>query len=409
VQPRLTLTKQTVNLEVHNHNHPLSPPLPAQQQKTNPLPLYSPGKLGKLARRFSCVLAWLGWTRFFNSHHHHNISSLSSTIHHIHHPAGSRLHHLATHGIPTHSASPPWTLQQQDDAVWQGPHSSAPHIYKSFLLEDMNDMVRMGYWEVLPYSVVHGMMYLKLAPSGVVLQRDFCPCPIMDYTYNGVNAATLDVALTHAMKFGSSLQCILQQLAYRNLAYELPLMAKINLADGYNRIPLSPSAALELAVILPPDGSQEPLIGLPLSLPMGWKASPPYFGAFIETCADLSNHRAPPLHNHPFAYAFHQHAAHAVDLPCEPNTILLFNPLPPPEPLQYTDVYIDNFMLLAQKPKQIATMNTLLHHLNTIFHDPKDSPRCSIVLESKVTKGDATFSMAKRLLGWDIQSHDLTI
>jgi len=52
-------------------------------------------------------------------------------------------------------------------------------------------------------------------------------------------------------------------------------MAKVDLADGYYRIPLSSWAALELSVMLPADGLAEPLIGAPLSLPMGWKASPP--------------------------------------------------------------------------------------------------------------------------------------
>ncbi|MFN9981186.1 MAG: hypothetical protein ACK53Y_14770, partial [bacterium] len=89
----------------------------------------------------------------------------------------------------------------------------------------------------------------------------------MDYTYNQVNPTSLPLAPTQVMQFGTALQRILQKLAYCNPTFGPPLMAKIDLADGYYRIPLSPMAALELAVVLPNDKLQEPLIGLPLSLP----------------------------------------------------------------------------------------------------------------------------------------------
>jgi hypothetical protein len=91
----------------------------------------------------------------------------------------------------------------------------------------------------------------------------------MDYSYNAVNQSSAPVAPQHAMQFGHALQRILQRLAYCNPAFGPPLLAKIDLADGYYRIPLSPQAALTLAVVLPPDNHNEPLIGLPLSLPMG--------------------------------------------------------------------------------------------------------------------------------------------
>jgi hypothetical protein len=51
----------------------------------------------------------------------------------------------------------------------------------------MFEMVQMGFWIVLPYSAVRHQTQLKLAPLGVVPQRDRRPRPIMDYTFNGVN------------------------------------------------------------------------------------------------------------------------------------------------------------------------------------------------------------------------------
>lgn len=157
-------------------------------------------------------------------------------------------------------------------------------------------------------------------------------------------------------------------------------MAKIDLADGYYRIPISPQASLSLAVVLPNDNMSEPLIGLQLSLPMGWKHSPPYFCAFTETCADMANAIPLPTFDHPFQYALSsQPTAPQATARFPPTTIWPFNPQPTPQPLQYTEVYLDDFMLLAHKPHHIQTLNNLLQHLSTVFHDPADSPRQSSV------------------------------
>jgi hypothetical protein len=69
-------------------------------------------------------------------------------------------------------------------------------------------------------------------------------------------------------------------------------MAKIDLADGCYRVPLSPTAALSLAVIIPADiaTNPSPLVAIPLALPMGWTHSPPFFCAYTETIADIANH-----------------------------------------------------------------------------------------------------------------------
>jgi hypothetical protein len=272
----------------------------------------------------------------------------------------------------------------------------------------MFDMVHMGFWVVVPYSAIRLLPRLKIAPAGVVPQRDRRPRPIIDYTYNGVNTASLDLAPKHAMQFGLALPRLLQRLAYCNPKFGPPLMAKVDLADGYYRIPLSATAALELAVVLPSDGASGPLIGIPLSLPMGWRDSPPYFCAFTETCADLANMEA-ALGDHPYDYALIQQPEHAIIHPAASHTIYPYNPQPPAAPLAFTDVYLDDFMIVAQPPKHYPSMNNLLYHLSTIFWDQQHSPRRLIVSQSKVEKGDATFSTIKRFLGWDIHSHDLTL
>jgi hypothetical protein len=115
-------------------------------------PIYSPGELGKLASRYACRLARLGWPRFFRQHHHHTIKSTSPTLHQLPHPAAPLLARLARQGVPALMTSVPWTTRQQDAVAHRGPHPSAQCVNSKFLLKDMYNMVCMGYWVVLPYS-----------------------------------------------------------------------------------------------------------------------------------------------------------------------------------------------------------------------------------------------------------------
>lgn len=241
----LTLTTNTPVIQ------PLSPntPSPKRLKTSTPHLPYSPGELGKLAVKFSRALARLGWNRFVQTQRTH--SSLKNNIHLLEHKAAPYIARLARHGVPAPSTAPPWTLAQKDQAVYRGPHPSAAKHYSAFLLEDMYDYVHMGYWVVLPYSAIRSLPHLKLAPSGVIPQRERRPRPIMDYTYNQVNQGAAAVAPTQAMQFGHTLQRLLQRLAYCNPTHGPPLLAKLDLADGYYRIPLTPQAALELAVVLP--------------------------------------------------------------------------------------------------------------------------------------------------------------
>ncbi len=77
----------------------------------------------------------------------------------------------------------------------------------------------MGYWLVLPYSVVRHMTSLRLAPAGVVPQRERRPRPIMDYSFYDTNQQSVPIQPAHAMQFGGTLQCILQRLVYCNPTY----------------------------------------------------------------------------------------------------------------------------------------------------------------------------------------------
>jgi hypothetical protein len=232
----------------------------------------------------------------------------------------------------------------------------------------------------------------------------------MDYTFNEVNPTSLLIAPCHAMQFGQALQRILQSLVYANPQFGPPLLAKLDLADGFYRVPLSPIAALQLAVVLPPDAQYSNLIGIPLSLPMGWALSPPYFCAYTETCADLANLAHP--HNPPAAHPL-ENTSQLSPLPID-NTYASgvpfpWNTTPPLRPLQQTDVYLDDFLLMAQRPRHRPALRSTLHAIDTVFADTPDSPRRHIISASKLAKGDATWAHEKRILGWDINTKTMTL
>jgi hypothetical protein len=232
----------------------------------------------------------------------------------------------------------------------------------------------------------------------------------MDYTFTNVNEHSLDLAPFQAMQFGNTLQWVLQRLAYANPAFGPPLLAKFDLSDGYYRIPLSPEAALELAVVLPPLENQPPLVGIPLCLPMGWKLSPPYFCSFTETATDLANQDLT------LPAVLPPHPLEAQSQLYGPPNIIAAQPLTEPaphhhlapNPLTYVDVYMDDFIGLAQPDTTTKTLRSLLWNIHKIFrHDPHpdDKPtRKSIISSAKLEKGEGHWSTQKNILGWLIDT-----
>jgi hypothetical protein len=274
----------------------------------------------------------------------------------------------------------------------------------------MCDYIRMGYWLVLPYHAVRHYANLRISPAGVVPQRERRPRPIMDYSYSGVNQDSFPIQPHQSMQFGSTLQRLLQRLVYCNPFHGPPLLAKLDLADGYYRVPLSPAAALQLAVVIPNDLPGPHLVAIPLTLPMGWSHSPPYFCAYTETIADMANatygdHHPP----HPLLDASQTSSTSLPPTPNQfhPSAIVLGSENT--QPLAFHDVYIDDFITIAQPPRHTTALNTLLHAIDSVFTDSNHSIRRPIISRSKLDKGDAVFSTSKRVLGWDIDTSTMCL
>jgi len=163
--------------------------------------------------------------------------------------------------------------------------------------------------------------------------KDRKPCPIMDFTYNSINQDSVPLAPFQAMQSGHAFQRILQQLAYCNPAFGPPQLAKVDMADDSYCIPLSTNAALQLTVSLPSDGASDPLLGIPLSLPMGWCLSPPFFCTFNEMCANLTNTVHVPHLIHAFPDAVVPQQPLPLSPSYRPQVCLPYNPLPLSTPL----------------------------------------------------------------------------
>jgi hypothetical protein len=77
-------------------------------------------------------------------------------------------------------------------------------------------------------------------------------------------------------------------------------------------------------------------------------------------------------------------------------------------PLHYADVYIDDFLTVTQRPFHQQTLNTLLHNIDTVFANV-DPSRRDVISLSKLGNGDAALSTQKRILGWEIDTHRMTL
>ena len=316
--------------------------------------------------------------------------------------------------MPVISKGQPWTLEERDQAVAKGSHASATVTFKEFLLDEMLDMVRRKFWIVLPYSAVRHLPHLKVAPAGVVPQRERRPRPIIDYSWNQVNQTTVPLAPTEAMQFGRTFQRILQQLTYADPAHGPTYLMKLDMSDGYYRVPMSGRGAQQLGVVLPILHSGEPLIAFPITLPMGWTDSPPYFCAFTETIVDVCNDA---IHANQFPPTVHPMEQLADQHPAAPPTPAAgaHNPRPlyrpsatPSQPLAQMDVYVDDVIGMAQSTDLATkTRRLAMHTIDKVFR-PNDANdgigRSEPISQSKLNKGDGTWSTKKTILGWDFDT-----
>ena len=429
-------------------SHVSSSPSRAKRSKTQ-----LPPELGKYIERDVKLLQTLGWKEFVRQR---RPTSDLGPMHRINHPAKRLLQHYKKHGAPVKFSTKPWSRQRIEQSMRRGAHKSC-FEYLEFLEEEFIDMINKDQWVILPYSVVQDLPGLRLSPPGVVPQRDRRPRWICDYTFYAVNLDTLPLAALDSMQFGHALDRILRHILLSDPDLGPVHLMKVDLSDGFYRVDLSIDDAPKLGVVFPTRPEEEPLVAIPLVLPMGWKNSPPIFSTVTETIADVANsvieQSSTPVPSHPLGNLAklqddEGNAPTAQTPPCpldpssspsSPTSSSSSSPVPPTSSppvkgktyssmlhllrdphlpyskklLGYIDVFVDDFIGLAQgKGNRNRVRNILMSAIDEVFRplSPLDKPsRREPISIKKLLKGDCSWSTVKLVLGWIINTVDQTI
>lgn len=340
------------------------------------------------------------------------LPDISATVAALPHKASRLLEHLRKRGAGLSVHTAPWEPDCVRRAANRRSHKSAK-LDIEFVCEEMLTFCDQGFWTVLPLRIAQLLPHLRLSPLGVVPQRNRRPRLIVDYTFSDVNDDTIRLAPADAMQFGAALRCLLHKVVHANPSYGPVWLGKIDIADGFYRIGLQPHDIPRLGVILPAS-SGEPLVALPLTLPMGWVESPPYFTAATETACDLLNARLrqwQPLPPHPLESLANTPTLGVVATSgtAAPGLAVLHGSAAPhPPPLAYGDVYVDDFVLAAQtKRHKQRVLRAALHSIDQVFRPLAASNRPSRkapISVKKLRQGDACWATHKTVLGWDFNT-----
>ena len=169
---------------------------------------------------------------------------------------------------------------------------------------------------------------------------------------------------------------------------------------------MHPSDAAKLGLVFPSEAGEEDLVAIQLTLPMGWKNSPPIFCTVTETVADLEN-EALRAHAPTLPHKL-DNRAEAVWVKPDPSLNKQLGVLPRDpylgrknsQILQYVDVFVDDFLGLAQGPRHRRrhVRRTFFHALDKVFRplDSKDNEERKEVLSlKKLEAGDCSWSTCK--------------
>ena len=204
------------------------------------------------------------------------------------HPAAPLLNYIAQYGAPV-TINLPSTYTFTATSLRRGAHISARRE-SHFVRMELLYQAKAGHVIILPFSSLQHLNNLLISPVAAIPQDDRKPRLIYDYSYYGINDASVHLAPTEAMQFGKAFLRILSKILHADPKLGPTQLCKINLADGYMRVPLSTAAMPQLAFIVPSHPADtEPLIMMHLSLPMGFGPSCNFFEAITETIVDIVN------------------------------------------------------------------------------------------------------------------------
>ena len=430
-------------------------------------------ELGEYVANDVALLNSLGWEAFVKSKRGRgDIGHLTKP-----HPANRLLHHYKHHGAPVRFSTPPWSLDRLLAAVKRGPHQSCNlHLnflqeeFIDMIRKGQWVVLPFSVAKTLPglrLSPPGAVEQRDRRPRWI---GDYSFYGVNDETIP--LAALESMQFGHALeRFLRELLLANPALGPVHLAktdcsdgfYRIDLapsdIPKLGLVFPQESVPANPD---------------DQLVALPLVLPMGWKLSPPAFSTATETVADITNEAiqsGEAYSPHPL-----EHLASALDEPLEPTPLAAtldktsmrdpttpldtsrepqrkeraggvctdgpsptplvatldptlaptlaptIDPQHPPrdpclphstQPAAYVDVFVDDFIKLAQGESTRRRVRSLLFHaLDSVFrpNDFYDScQRREPNSIKKLRKGDCSWSQVKVILGWIVNTASMTI
>jgi hypothetical protein len=374
---------------------------------------FYPDTLGESVKQACQRLREVGFERLCSDHRGPSCITPASSLPH---PAARWLEYLRRHGAPVITSTAPWSKSRIDRALRRGCHKSALE-HGEFLRQEMAEMIKSGHWLVLPARSVRDLPNLRLAPIGVVPQRDRRPRTIVDYSYYGTNDATQPL-VPNSMQFGRALNRVLTVLEQADTRRGPLMMMKLDIADAFMRVPLQLASIPKLAALLPRYPGEPQLVAFPLVLPMGWVNSPAWFCAVSETLTDLANQSVASDSPHRLSELADSRPAR-IKRPGQQADMLAGAPkartsgrLRPP--VCYHDVYMDDIIGIHQgsRADRTRTRDQLLHTVDLVLRplSNDDNPhRKEPTSTKKLQKGDAYWSTRKVILGWVVDTVQRTI
>ena len=152
------------------------------------------------------------------------------------------------------------------------------------------------------------------------------------------------------MQFGSVFQRLLWKIFQAEQKKGPVFLMKGDIVDSFYRGCLRVQGLARTRLVVPLDNRDgKPLIPLPLADQMGWAELSPFFTALSDTPADLGNaYIKVGVHPRPHSYDL------VADTNRNPSPVSTWRPMqlqrqvPNNPPVEYIDVYPDNFIELAQ-------------------------------------------------------------
>lgn len=335
----------------------------------------------------------------------------------LHHPASPQLLEYATRGCPARTGRP-WTPAQMQEAIDQGPHSSAriPEVMTQFRDEAMAK-AKVGQCRLVPWDdIKHDPpRQLKISPIAAAPHKSRKYRAILDLSFAlrlsdgsvlpAVNDTTTKTAPAGAIdQMGHGLMRIVHAFAEAS-DDAMIFMAKWDVKDGFWRLDCESGEEWSFSYVLPQEEGKPPVLVVPTSLQMGWIESPPYFCAASETGRDVAQQYAEtPIGSlPPHKFLNYSQGSDA------------YNSLPPTAPsddLRYLfEVYVDDYIsiAIASSRQQLDHFaNAMGHGIHDVFptaSDPSDDPMAF----KKMERGDCLYDTTKDILGFDFDGVKKTL